>query len=341
MVEDSEDEEAAEESGNEEAAEKPEADDVKLESMFKVGQYLRAYVLHSTEDVDVKGAKGEKSASKTRKRIELSIDPKVVNTGLTSTDLIVGTTVQASVLSVEDHGLVMDLGMDGDLKGFLSSKELGPKLSIADAKEGQVLFCTVTGMSSNAKIVKLSADLEQKFSKKGKLAGGKASWWLGQAPSIDAFLPGTGVEVLVTEVGKQGGVVGTIMGMLDAVADYFHVAGWDQKDLEDKVKPGSKVNISKSRSLTTALMYITDQSQNHHPLSQLRPQEGHFLDSPPHPLFHPHRGNRPSQCLPHCDHHRQRKGHWRRIQCRSFRRHRHSRRSRFRPYLADIQRGED
>lgn len=103
------------------------------------------------------------------------------------------------------------------------------------------MLCTVIGLSSNGRIVKLSAKLEQKFSKKGKLGGGKASWWLSQAKSIDAFLPGTGVEVLVTEVGKQGGVVGTIMGMLDAVADFFHVAGWDQKDLEERVKPGSKV----------------------------------------------------------------------------------------------------
>jgi rRNA biogenesis protein RRP5 len=240
MVEDSEDEED-DKHAVEDDAEKPEADDVQLDGMFKVGQYLRAYVLHAKEEVAVKGPQGEKSASRTRKRIELSLDPKLANTGLTSSDLAVGITVQASVVSVEDHGLVMDMGLDNDLKGFLSSKELGNGFKLADVKEGQVMLCTITGLSSNGKIVKLSADLEQKFSKKGKLAGGKASWWLSQANSIDAFLPGTGVEVLVTEVGKRGGVVGTIMGMLDAVADFFHVAGWDQKELEEKVKIGTKV----------------------------------------------------------------------------------------------------
>ncbi|KAI5788698.1 hypothetical protein FPQ18DRAFT_245482, partial [Pyronema domesticum] len=222
-------------------AEMPETDDVKLDSMFRVGQYLRAYVLHSKEEVEKKGPKGEKVASKTKKRIELSIFPAKANTGLATSDLTVGTTVQASVVSVEDHGLVMDLGMEGELKGFLSSKELGAGLKIADVKEGQVMFCTVTGTSSNGKIVKLSADIEQKFSKKGKLAGGKASWWLSQANTVDAFLPGTGVEVLVTDVGKNGGVVGTIMGMLDAVGDFFHVAGWDQTALEEKVKVGNKI----------------------------------------------------------------------------------------------------
>ncbi|KAA8912855.1 hypothetical protein FN846DRAFT_931829 [Sphaerosporella brunnea] len=247
MLEDSDDSKDEEEGDKPEAdedaeedAEKPESDDVQLDSMFKIGQYLRAYILHAKEEVAVKGPQGEKSASRTRKRIELSLEPKLANTGIAVSDLAVGITVQASVVSVEDHGLVMDMGIGEDLKGFLSSNELG-SFKLEDIKEGQVLLCTVTGLSSNGKIVKLSADLEQKFSKKGKLAGGKASWWLTQANSIGAFLPGTGVEVLVTEVGKQGGVVGTIMGMLDAVADFFHVAGWDEKELEEKVKIGSKI----------------------------------------------------------------------------------------------------
>jgi rRNA biogenesis protein RRP5 len=244
IAEDSDEEEEGDKLEAENDAEKPESDDVQLDGMFKVGQYLRAYVLHAKEEVATRGPQGEKGASKTRKRIELSLDPKLVNTGLNTSDLTVGITVQASVVSVEDHGLVMDLGLGEDLKGFLSSKELGSGFKLADIKEGQVLLCTVTGLSSNGKIVKLSADLEQKFSKKGKLAGGKASWWLSQANSIDAFLPGTAVEVLVTEVGKQGGVVGTIMGMLDAVADFFHVAGWDEKELEEKVKTGTKVKPS-------------------------------------------------------------------------------------------------
>lgn len=238
MAEDTDDED-----DEKEDAEKDDEDDddVHLEGMFKVGQYLRAYVLHATEEVAVKGANEVKGAPRTRKRIELSLDPKLCNTGLTTPDLAVGISVQASVASVEDHGLVMDLGLDNDLKGFLSSKELGSGFAHTEVKEGQVMLCTVTGLSSNGKIVKLSANLEQRFSKNGKLGGGKASWWLSQANSINAFLPGSGVEVLVTDVGKQGGVVGTIMGMLDAVADFFHVAGWDVKELGERVKPGSKV----------------------------------------------------------------------------------------------------
>ncbi|KAI5806996.1 rRNA biogenesis protein RRP5 [Geopyxis carbonaria] len=230
---------AESESEGEEAEDdnKSVSDHIDLESIFRVGQYLRACVLRAPEEVAVKGDK-RNTQTKTKKRIGLSIYPSLVNTGLSTINLPVGSTVQAAIASIEDHGLVMDLGLEGDVKGFLSSKELGPGFTISKAQEGQVIFCTVTGRSSNGKIVKLSADLEQKFSKKGKLASGKANWWLADMPSIDMFLPGTGVEVLVTDI-KQGGIVGKIMGMLDAVCDFFHAAGWE-KDLE-KIQPGTKI----------------------------------------------------------------------------------------------------
>lgn len=248
MVDDSEEEgsEEEEDDGEEKAPSKPskpgkgDKNSFDLNTMFRVGQYLRAYIVHSIEDVATrKGASGDQN--KTKRRIELSLDPTLTNTGLSPNELVVGCTVQASVISVEDHGLVMELGISGDVKGFLAKKELGHDFTMTKVTEGQVLLCTVAGLSSSGRIVKLSADLEQKPSKKGKLAGGKAAWWIGQAPTIDAFLPGTGVEVLVTDIGKFGGLVGKIMGMLDATIDFFHLAGWTEKGLEERFKIGEKV----------------------------------------------------------------------------------------------------
>jgi rRNA biogenesis protein RRP5 len=279
-----EEEEEEEEEKTSDADGETEGDDVDLEGMFKIGQYLRAYVIHSIEDVAAKGPKGEKTGSRNKKRIELSIDPKLANNGLAVSDLVVGCTVQASVASVEDHGLVMDVGFGSGVKGFLSSKEMGSGYTISDAKEGQVMLCTVTGLSSKGRTIKLSADLEQKFTKKGKLAGGKASWWLSQAPTVDAFLPGTGVEVLVTEVGRSGGVAGQIMGMLDAVADFFHVAGWEGKELEEKIKRGSKVAYP-SRERLFLLMTVQDQSEDHHYICQLRSEKDWLLHFTSHPLL--------------------------------------------------------
>ncbi|CUS13120.1 unnamed protein product [Tuber aestivum] len=229
---------------------KPESaeDDVDLRSMFRVGQYLRAYVVSSLEPANSKSPLGSK---KTKKRIELSLDPVVTNDGLTTTELVVGCTIQASITSVEDHGLVMNLGIGNDLKGFLSSKELGKGRSATNAREGQVLLCTIIGLSSNGKIVKLSGDLEQKPSKKGKYTGGKAAWWLSSAPTVNTFLPGTGVEVLITDIAKGGkavGIAGKIMGLVDATMDFFHASGWGEKDIESKFKVGEKI---KARVIAT------------------------------------------------------------------------------------------
>lgn len=258
--------ESESESDEPEEDDKSISDHIDLENIFRVGQYLRACVLRAPEDVTVKGEK-RNTQSKTKKRIGLSIYPRLVNTGLSAVDLPVGSTVQAAVASVEDHGLVMDLGLDGDVKGFLSSKELGPGFTISQVREGQVILCTATGRSSNGKIVKLSADLEQKFSKKGKLANGKSNWWLTDLPSIDMFLPGTGVEVLVTDV-RQGGVVGKIMGMLDAVCDLFHAAGWE-KDLEEKIKPRTKVIFVFIMEYDARLNCHSDKSSNYQYMSRL------------------------------------------------------------------------
>ncbi|KAL7272217.1 rRNA biogenesis protein rrp5 [Rhizina undulata] len=242
---DEEEDSDAETKEDEKEDKKSDIDSIDLPSMFHLGQYLRAYVVHSSEPMSTKS---NSDKSKTKKRIELSLYPSLTNTGLSTNELVIGCAVQASVVSVEDHGLVMDLGLAGDVKGFLSSKELGQGITTATAKEGQVLLCIVTGTSSNGKIVKLSADLEQKPSKKGKLTHGKSAWWLADAPTIDTFLPGTGVEFFVTEVGKSGGIVGQIMGMLHGVIDFFHAVGWEEKELGEKIKVGSKI---KARVIST------------------------------------------------------------------------------------------
>ncbi|RPA89371.1 nucleic acid-binding protein [Choiromyces venosus 120613-1] len=249
LVQDSDEEE--DEDGKEKtetAKSESSEDDVDLKSMFRIGQYLRAYVVSSSQPANPKSSS---SSKKMKKRIELSLDPVMVNNGLTTTELVAGCTVQASVTSVEDHGLVMDLGIGNDLKGFLSSKELGKGRSVADAKEGQVMLCTITGLSSNGRIVKLSADLEQKPTKKGKYTGGKAAWWLSSAPTISTFLPGTGVEVLITDIargGKSVGIAGKVMGLVDAVIDFFHASGWGEKDIESRFKVGEKI---KARVIAT------------------------------------------------------------------------------------------
>jgi len=216
--------EAKSEDGNDE-----DQEDVELSKLFKLGQYLRAFVV-STSDEPAVG-----SSDKPKRRIELSLRPQQSNYGIKAQNVTVHNTLMASVASVEDHGLVMDLGLpDQDMKGFVSSKEIGNGVKVTDIQEGAVFLCTITGLSSNGKIVKLSADTT-------KTANLKKLNYLTDAPTIDAFQPGTAVELLVADITPRG-IIGKVMGMLDVTADLMHSgAGASGKDLEKKYKIGSKI----------------------------------------------------------------------------------------------------
>jgi rRNA biogenesis protein RRP5 len=218
---------AAEELEEEAGPDAPE--DVELTSMFSIGQYLRAYVV-STSDDNITSA-----ATKSKRRIELSIRPQQSNNALSAQNVIQNNMVMASVASVEDHGLVMDLGLnDATVKGFMSSKEIGKGIELSEVQEGAVYLCMVTGLSSNGKIVKLSADTQ-------RIANTKKLSYLSEAPTIDAFMPGTAVEILVTDVTSRG-VIGKVMGMVDVTVDLIHSgAALPGKDLEKKYKLGSKI----------------------------------------------------------------------------------------------------
>lgn len=215
--------------GDQEEEEEAEGSDsfVDLEALFHVGQYLRAVVL-STETDGVGGSKG-------KRHIALTINPRKANAALSKSDLVVNSTVQAAIASVEDHGWVMDLGLqEAGVKGFISSKELGSLGSGIKVEEGAVVLAMVTGTNANGSIVKFSLD-------EGKIGNIKKGAYLADAPSINAFLPGTTVDCLVSEV-TSAGVIGKVMGLLDVTADLVHSgAASSGKDLEKKYAIGSKV----------------------------------------------------------------------------------------------------
>jgi len=204
-----------------------ESEDVHPRGLVSVGQYLRAHVT-STQQDDSLGVKG-------KRHIELSINPREANAGLAKTDIVTNSMIQGSVLSVEDHGLIMDLGLEGaGVRGFMSSKELGPNVDISMVEEGSVYLCLVTGKSSNGAIIKLSVDPT-------KIGATKKGSYVTDAPTIDCFLPGTAVDVLISEV-TPSGITGKVMGMLNVTADYIHSgAASSGKDLEKRFSTGTKV----------------------------------------------------------------------------------------------------
>ncbi|KAI4210626.1 MAG: hypothetical protein LQ351_006505 [Letrouitia transgressa] len=212
---------------NNEDVDQQDEDELDLKSYFSLGQYLRAYVV-STE-------KESKPGERAKRHIELSINPRQANAELEATDLAVNSMVQAAVKSVEDHGLVMDLGLqDNKARGFMSSKELGLDVHTSQVREGTVFLCLITGISSNGNVIKLSADSKRAGNiKKGNV--------ITDAPTIGCLTPGTAIEFIISEI-TSSGIAGKALGLVDVTTEFVHSgAAASSKDLSIKYTPGSKV----------------------------------------------------------------------------------------------------
>ncbi|RYP47349.1 hypothetical protein DL768_006600 [Monosporascus sp. mg162] len=200
--------------------------DVDLKELFRTGQYLRAYVTSTIEETSA-------TATKPKRHIELSLRSEQTNTGLSSQDIVANSTVMATVTSAEDHGFVMDLGItDSKIGGFLPRKELDKDISDSQLQPGAVVLCLVTGKSANGKVAQLTT-LQSKL--------GKVQNFASEATTINTFLPGSSVELLVSEISNHG-IAGKVMGSLDVTADLVHSGvGPQALDLESKYKVGKKI----------------------------------------------------------------------------------------------------
>lgn len=196
--------------------------DVDLKSIFTIGQYLRVYVI-STMDESVIG--------KHRKKIELSLKPAETNSGLGKDDVVTHSTVMASVVSVEERGCIMDVGIP-DLRAFLPNSEVDPSVGEERLQEGAVFLCQVTGTGSNGNVAQLS--IQEK-----RLGNPKST--PVDATTINTFLPGTAVSAIVTNVEGRG-LTGKVLGHLDVTADLIHSgAGPELAELASNYTVGTKV----------------------------------------------------------------------------------------------------
>ncbi|KAK4190364.1 hypothetical protein QBC35DRAFT_79376 [Podospora australis] len=210
------------EDDGEESADENE-DDIDLESLFQMGQYVRAYVVSTASD--------ESTAGKPKRKIELSLQPALANSGMADQDVVEHATVMASVISVEDHGFVMDIGFGDEMKGFLQRKQLDKSIPEESIQPGSVLLCIVSS-KAKGKVVQLSTLVDRLGSIKNHPS---------EATTIDSYLPGTAADILVSEVNHHG-IVGKLMGSLDVTADLVHSgAGPDGVDITEKYKIGSRL----------------------------------------------------------------------------------------------------
>ncbi|ODQ81552.1 hypothetical protein BABINDRAFT_159828 [Babjeviella inositovora NRRL Y-12698] len=206
------------ESDDEEETEKAFPD---LAKIFRVGQWLRATVVESTEL-----AKQKKNQNK-KKRIQLSVEPTVVNQALEDEDLISGNVLQVSVKSLEDHGAILNVGKDG-LAGFISNKELkNGDVAPESLFVGTPLLSTIVSKNNRTVTVRLQANLKKQNV-------------ISTISTIDAVLAGILVDALVTDV-VSNGILCKVFGLLDATVNLTHAGIYDSAELKHKFAVGSKV----------------------------------------------------------------------------------------------------
>jgi rRNA biogenesis protein RRP5 len=199
---------------------------LNLSHYFRPGQWVRVAVTSTGEAGDL--------TTKAKKRIELSLNPTLTNRGLTWKDLAVNCTLQASILSVEDHGVVVDIGLsDANAQGFIPAQELPSGLELSQVKPGMAFLCVVTSLTAGGRIVKLSTKIENK-------GMNSTTGILGTAPTVNSFLPGTIVEILLSDITSTG-LAGKVIGLLDVTSDIVHSgARSTSSSLEEIYKPGTK-----------------------------------------------------------------------------------------------------
>ncbi|KAK9326007.1 hypothetical protein V1517DRAFT_312424 [Lipomyces orientalis] len=191
-----------------------------LKTMFAVGQWLRAIVTERQSSASEKGKK---------KHIELSIKPAAVNAFVDKADLTKGITLQASIKSLEDHGVIMDVGLP-ELSGFMSNKELEYANYKPDqVVEGQTLLLTILNKPANGRTLTLTAT-----------AFAKHLPAISAVQNVDSLLPGTLVDFVPSQV-SAGGMAGQVAGLIGATVDFFHTASYDSEKLSDKYHEGQKI----------------------------------------------------------------------------------------------------
>lgn len=177
----------------------------KLSAIFTVGQWLRAVVTPTDEKL---------------KKIDLSIEPELVNAAIEEDDLVPGNILQASVKSVEDHGAILDFGRE-EYSGFLSRKELlKAGVQLLTLKTGRVLLVSV--ISTKSQVVSVRPAENENVSKKTAVT---------TITSVDAVHPGAIVNAVISEVSANG-VAGRVFGLVDATFSLPHA----QEFSEDKLK---------------------------------------------------------------------------------------------------------
>lgn len=155
--------------------------------------------------------------------LKVSINPKEVNKCLSAAALKPGMTLSGCVESVEDHGFLVDIGINGT-KAFLPKKSTSSK---QDLKVGQYVLSLIEEVKNEGRVVRLSLN-PQAVNK--AVAGTQHGW------TLDSLLPGLLIRVHIKRVTPHGLVV-EYLSSFTGMVDFLHI----EQDKASSYKPGDEV----------------------------------------------------------------------------------------------------
>ncbi|KAI8342777.1 hypothetical protein BC941DRAFT_368731 [Chlamydoabsidia padenii] len=171
-------------------------DDVELpelKNIFYIGQWVQCAVT---------------AVGTGKKHLDLSLKPTAVNGAITKVDVVAGLVIGATVESVEDHGYVMAVGIDG-LTGFCRHSDAKSYIETYNRDDtlvvGQYVECVVKDMAKNKRTVNLSMDRKA-------IASGRMDSPYSKMTSIT---PGQRINGMVEYAGARGLKV-KFMGLYEA-----------------------------------------------------------------------------------------------------------------------------
>ncbi|KAK9804637.1 hypothetical protein WJX73_002075 [Symbiochloris irregularis] len=205
-----------------------------LSQLFHVGQKVAGIIL-SIGDATSEDA-GSNSGAKSSKDVTLSLRLSRLCSGVPAGAVArVGACVPSCVVSTEDHGYLMDLGIKG-LTGFLpfnacDKSNNGASSTGATLKPGQLVQAVVTNADSPA-MLHLSTE---------HAAVAPAVVAQHEALDMDALLPGSLVSVRIKHLAADGLLV-SFLSFFQGTIDAFHLreAG-DVGELGARYRKGQKV----------------------------------------------------------------------------------------------------
>ncbi|CAD6934448.1 unnamed protein product [Tilletia controversa] len=222
---------------------KRSSDAPELRDLFTVGQWVHASVTNVLSSGAYKAAMNESSNGqrsreggeyeRESRRVELSLDPTLFNQGVNIEELGPGFLLPAAVKSVEDHGYILDLGLESPLSAFCAFKDTpggkkGPKLHV-----GQVVPANVLSIADNkrsATVTLKTKDITSAF------LGSKST-----PPSLSGLLPGLALDALIT-ANLPAGLNVKLFGLFDATIDRAHLPTLkDGQEYETHFKEGKKI----------------------------------------------------------------------------------------------------